>query len=364
MTLLLPIIIVFSIYAFYFVIITYQIFKILRIYNRHKRREDISEAHKFFMFRRNDLQHWRCFKKLEFYLSAIFLLPTRLTLLILSSLNLIILIKIFSYLKKFYIVRVFIRWNIRVYSRLMLFLAGFYYIKTTHMKLTNFIANYQENQKSYYPLIVCNHISWVESVFLMSKFSGSFIAKNEFEKMPIISHIGVFLDLLYIDRSNGDERQQILRDIGERVKKKNEIPLIIFPEGTTSNGTALLTFKKGSFYFMNPLKIICIKYPRKNFNPFLDDVTGMGTNVLLSFCQFYNSMEVVEFDVLEPKNLENVDKWEDYAKVVRMVMGQCLKIKQVEMGYRDSLKYGEFLMNKKGKKTKKIRSLEKILSNS
>ena len=88
----------------------------------------------------------------------------------------------------------------------------------------------------------------------------------------------------------------------------------------------------------------------------------MGTNIILSFCQFYNSLEVFEFDAFDPKNVEGIEKWEDYAKVVRDVMGMCLGVKQVEMGYRDSIKYGEVIMKKKGVKKNQVRNLEKVLS--
>ena len=359
----LPIIIIFSIYGCYALLISYQIFKILTIYMKHQKNEGIAEANKYFMFRRNDLQKWDFSKKIEIIFCAIFLLPSRLIILIVSSLNLIILIRIFSPLKKIHFVRVLVRFFIRTYCRLMLLLSGFYFIKTTKKPLKNLIPNYKNQTNStYFPLVICNHISWVDSVFLMSKFSGSFLSKKDMQHMPIISHIGAFLDLLYIDRSKEEERQQIIKEIGERILKKPEIPLIIFPEGTTSNGVSLLTFKKGSFYFMNPVKIICIRYPRKNFNPLLDHVTGMGTNVLLSFCQFYNSLEVFELEVLDPANIDGVEKWEDYAKIVRDVMGTCLGVKQVEMGFRDSMKYGETLMKKKGTKRNQVKNLEKVTS--
>ena len=330
---------------------------------KHRKNEGIAESNKYFMFRRNDLQHWTFSKKVEILFGAIFLLPSRLILLFVSSLNLIILIRISSPLKKTHLVRIFVRFFIRLYCRLILFLSGFYFIMTQKKKLKTFIPNIKTPQNSInFPLVICNHISWVDSVFLMSKYSGSFLSKKDMQHMPIISHIGAFLDLLYIDRSKEEERQQIINEIGQRILKKNEIPLIIFPEGTTSNGVALLTFKKGSFYFLNPVKIICLKYPRKSFNPLLDHVTGMGTNIILSFCQFYNSLEVFEFDAFDPKNVEGIEKWEDYAKVVRDVMGMCLGVKQVEMGYRDSIKYGEVIMKKKGVKKNQVRNLEKVLS--
>ena len=39
--------------------------------------------------------------------------------------------------------------------------------------------------------------------------------------------------------------------------------LLIFPEGTTSNGTHLINFKKGAFAPMAPVKIFCLKYKNR-----------------------------------------------------------------------------------------------------
>ena len=41
---------------------------------------------------------------------------------------------------------------------------------------------------------------------------------------------------------------------------------MIFPEGTGTNGRFLLTFKKGAFEGMNPIKIVALKYEDRHFS--------------------------------------------------------------------------------------------------
>jgi len=41
---------------------------------------------------------------------------------------------------------------------------------------------------------------------------------------------------------------------------KNKFPLVIFPEGTTSNGNGLLTFKNGAFENMSSITAFWLKY--------------------------------------------------------------------------------------------------------
>ena len=85
--------------------------------------------------------------------------------------------------------------------------------------------------------------------------------------------------------------------IEERVERFNQtkIHLIIFPEGTTSNGQAVLGFKRGAFASLSPLKVFCLKYNRRSFCPVLDHISSMAGNVILTLCQFYNVLEVVEY---------------------------------------------------------------------
>jgi lysophosphatidylcholine acyltransferase/lyso-PAF acetyltransferase len=42
--------------------------------------------------------------------------------------------------------------------------------------------------------------------------------------------------------------------------------MVIMPEGCFSNGTALLKFKKGAFYPMKPIKIMCFKWKTNRYN--------------------------------------------------------------------------------------------------
>ena len=45
-------------------------------------------------------------------------------------------------------------------------------------------------------------------------------------------------------------------------------PISLFPEGTVSNGRHLLSFKKGAFASLNPIKMIIIKYGDRGWSPY------------------------------------------------------------------------------------------------
>ena len=56
---------------------------------------------------------------------------------------------------------------------------------------------------------------------------------------------------MFVDRETGKDKRSILDKIIKRqelAESNTDIePLIIFPEGGTTNGTVIITFKKGAF---------------------------------------------------------------------------------------------------------------------
>lgn len=95
----------------------------------------------------------------------------------------------------------------------------------------------------------------------------SFIAKKDVQSYPGIGKIAEAMQTLFLDRTGTKEERKkmvtfsyiknyefdrvIQMDlIGERQElcdKGLMPPLLIYPEGCTTNGTSVITFKKGSF---------------------------------------------------------------------------------------------------------------------
>lgn len=49
-------------------------------------------------------------------------------------------------------------------------------------------------------------------------------------------------------------------------------PLIIFPEGTTSNGKVIIKFKSGAFDNLSPLTVMCLHYSCDDFDMGMDEI--------------------------------------------------------------------------------------------
>ena len=96
---------------------------------------------------------------------------------------------------------------------------------------------------------VGNHISYLDIEVIGSLLTGSFVAKKEVESWPLFGILGKMQRTLYISRAPKDAQREtkVMLD-----RLEEGLPLIIFPEGTSSDGTSVLPFKSSFFeIFLN-----------------------------------------------------------------------------------------------------------------
>lgn len=131
------------------------------------------------------------------------------------------------------------RWAVRYMPVFMWFLLKLGGIKiVVHGKLSN-----------ARPLMIAsNHISVFEIATFPSAFRGSFIAKKEMENWPLVGWVAKKFGVIFVDRRPSHARDA-LRVVQETVKSV-KYPMILFPEGTTTNGAYVKPFKSTLFNFV------------------------------------------------------------------------------------------------------------------
>ena len=93
-------------------------------------------------------------------------------------------------------------------------------------------------------LYVCNHVSYLDIEVLGGLIPGSFVAKAEVATWPFFSTLAKAQRTIFIERRSG--KTSASRD--EMLKRLNTGDnLMLFPEGTSSDGTRVLPFRSALF---------------------------------------------------------------------------------------------------------------------
>lgn len=110
-------------------------------------------------------------------------------------------------------------------------------------------------------VVVCNHVSMIEPLVLLLALRATPVTSAEFAKLPGIGPGGKLYQLLWLDRGSVESRQAVLDAIRQRCSDPGFPPVLVFPEGTTLNGRALISFKNGAFTPGVPVQPALARFP-------------------------------------------------------------------------------------------------------
>lgn len=94
-------------------------------------------------------------------------------------------------------------------------------------------------------LLISNHISWLDIPVLSTLGPMSFVAKKEIGTWPIISQLASLQKTVFVERGNRAKASETVREMMLRLEQGNSI--LLFPEGTTTDGNRVLPFKTTLF---------------------------------------------------------------------------------------------------------------------
>ena len=94
-------------------------------------------------------------------------------------------------------------------------------------------------------LIVSNHVSWLDIVVLSAVAPVSFVAKKEVNSWPFFGSLARLQRTVFVDRDRRHATGTSRDDMRERLKAGDI--LVLFPEGTSSDGRRVLPFKSSFF---------------------------------------------------------------------------------------------------------------------
>jgi 1-acyl-sn-glycerol-3-phosphate acyltransferase len=89
-------------------------------------------------------------------------------------------------------------------------------------------------------LLVANHISWLDIVVMHAARHCRFVSKSDVKRWPLIGTLATGGGTLYIERESRRDAMRVVHHMAESLRAGDI--LAVFPEGTTSDGVALLPF--------------------------------------------------------------------------------------------------------------------------
>ena len=90
-------------------------------------------------------------------------------------------------------------------------------------------------------MVVANHLSYLDIVFLSAPMPCAFVAKAEIDRWPFFGKAARTGGTIFLDRSSRASANSVARTITERLALP--VPVLLFPEGTTTDGSHMLRFR-------------------------------------------------------------------------------------------------------------------------
>lgn len=177
------------------------------------------------------------------------------------------------------------------YGKMSLMLLG---VKVNLKNLDGYIKSNQNY------MIVSNHLSYLDIFVIYSVLPSVFVANSELEEEFPLGAVTKYGGGIFVERRN---RSRLLDDMNNiSIVLDMGLNIVIFPEGTTSDGTKVASFKapflKSAINTATPVLPLCINYTSLNSSP----VNTENKDLIF----YYGGITFFEhfFKLLKIKNIE------------------------------------------------------------
>ena len=136
-------------------------------------------------------------------------------------------------------------------------------------------------QADFSGLVVSNHLSWLDILVLQSLMPGCFVAKTEVRRWPVVGYLAQACATIFVDRSSPRSARSMVDDTAAAIAQGYAV--VVFPEGTSSNGQALGDFHANIFESairaQAPVQLLSLQYLDSSSGKaaaaahFIDDMT-------------------------------------------------------------------------------------------
>jgi len=300
--------------------------------------------------------HFSLLQKLKLCLLGVLLLPIRLLFIVLclsvaSGLALIGLHGLTTEqlnARPFTGWRLYIRYAICAILRVMFAFCGFWRVN---------VIGEQASPEAAPILSVAPHSTFFDALAVAVMGAPSVVAKAETNKIPFFGSLIKYTQPLLVHRTDPDSRKNTVNTMKERSEAgAGWQQVLIFPEGTCTNRSCLITFRLGAFIPGVPVQPVILRY-----NNMWDTVTWTWEGYTAWEVTFFTLSQFVihlSLEYLPPyiPSEEEIENPKLYASNVRKVMAERMGVPTTDCSYYDYLRIG-----KAAETVKALRGLQRRL---
>lgn len=146
---------------------------------------------------------------------------------------------------------------VRLCARINLFACGFQWIHIVGRPAPRHEA----------PILVSNHITFADPMFIFFRHLPVIVTAQENLTLPLAGSIMKAMQVISVNRFSQVSRRNAAGEIKRKAMCNEWSHVMIFPEATTTNGKALVSFKAGAFTPGYAVQPIVIRYPSVHMDP-------------------------------------------------------------------------------------------------
>lgn len=99
--------------------------------------------------------------------------------------------------------------------------------------------------------VVANHVSWTDIIAIASLYPLVFLAKGEVKNWPVLGFLARLQGTIFVDRSRRQDIPKVNAALARELREGKD--LVVFAEGTSSDGVTVLKFNASHFAMLHEL---------------------------------------------------------------------------------------------------------------
>jgi 1-acyl-sn-glycerol-3-phosphate acyltransferase len=188
------------------------------------------------------------------------------------------------------------------------------------------------------PLVVPNHVSWLDFIILGSTTQFGFVIGEAVSMVPLIGagfkQLGELVGCIVLDRGSVSSREETKLRMKERLLSLQATGegqrLVVFSEGTLTNGDSVVPLKAGAFEGLVPAQPLRIELSNPHYS-----LASLGSfeSICFFLCLSGTDVTMTWCEVVKP---ESDDTPQRFAEKVRCELVKNSSLKIAKSGsYRD-----------------------------